>query len=1348
MGRRMSNRVLFVRTVAMAILFILLVPGIMALGTEQNAQTQVAQGGETLVIFQGASTDEFQAVVSYINEHGGNAFVSNPPNSVRAYLPTGVGEQVQSMKGVKSVNTGPINMKSVKGLGQDVELAVGAWNLHLKQQSTPGPYRDLPHGTPVTSIGDRSGGLGTDTPKFHDGIADISNDAIVCDDNLFCTADPAKASEILKNRQMPKGPAAVNPAPLWWQDSEFMLGTVGLAIVFPESNGSIDTDTETWTVAEKTNVVNGITSAITWWQAREAAEGFTAIPLSFSYKTYNQSTSYEPISRNGFSGNPNANMWTWMNEIMTNLGFGQGGNGESAFADATRAQFGADWGYVVWIARDQIDGDKKFADGTFGFAALGGPYVVMTYNNDGYGIGGMNAVFAHESGHTFNADDEYFTSGSMSGDRTGYQNVLNGNAEKDSSPVHITNVGCIMRGLTPPFTGNQICGFTKGQIGWNDTNGNHIPDVLDTYPTSTLDTMPGKVLNKTTYTYYGNASEVPLQNLNPMEGAPRHDCTINRMSKVEWRLDGGSWSTATPVDGFWSNQSEAYKFTMNGLTEGTHKVEVRATNNRAHVQPVLTNETFIVDMTRPITQVSPLPTYETQTSFQVNWTGNDGTGSGLKDIQLFYQKDNGGWKRYLNQFIQSPIMFSHFGDGFYEFYTLGRDNASNRELPPGTPDATTIVDGTPPVSLAGPLPAYTNKTAIAVPFKADDIGIGLDHVQLYYRKDLGPWASFGNFTTSPIPFTSKGDGKYDFYTVALDTLGNKEKKSAVVEAYITVDTLTPVTNLTVLGTLGDNGWYVTNLTITMSTNEVVKNIAYTKYRLDGGNWTVYSKGGFQITGSGKRTLEFYSANKAGNVEAIKSRVFKIDLTRPTGSIVLNKGLVQINDTSVDVVLSAKGNAPIIKMMVTEDSSFSTAQWVDYTTHMTYKVTSVVGKKTIYAQFKDEAGLISDVASSFVVIDSGAPTVMISTPANDTTVPTYQFIVKGTANDNVAVAKVEVTIDGRNWTLANGTTDWDAVLSVPGNGHYSIIARAFDLAGNKAGATNVITVDATLPTLSGTSPKDNSVSESKTIPVTGRTDPRATVKVNGMVARVDANGNFSIIVVLKNGMNTIVIDVIKAAGTIEKRIRVIYTHPPIIISDLKHMPEEPAPKENVTVSCVVPGTHITSVELKWKPFAKAEETTKMTKGEGDTYSAVIGPFVDGDVVEYYVMATDELGIRDRYPGNTTRSFQVHGTPPPPDLPPSTSHEDIGIYGYIFLLIVFAIFALVIGLSMMRPKDPHAAKKVSDRTAVERIDERHDEYEGSGFRDSGPRDAGSRYGEPPERDISDPTEVYSRFKDDKY
>ena len=48
-----------------------------------------------------------------------------------------------------------------------------------------------------------------------------------------------------------------------------------------------------------------------------------------------------------------------------------------------------------------------FPDGRFGFAQLQGYFVIMTYTNDGWGIGNMDGVFAHESGHIFGTLDEY-----------------------------------------------------------------------------------------------------------------------------------------------------------------------------------------------------------------------------------------------------------------------------------------------------------------------------------------------------------------------------------------------------------------------------------------------------------------------------------------------------------------------------------------------------------------------------------------------------------------------------------------------------------------------------------------------------------------------------------------------------------------------------------------------------------------------------------------------------------------------------------------------------------------------------------------------------------------------------
>ncbi len=1344
-GGRISNRVLFVRTVALTILFILVVPGIMAFNTDQTATTDLAKGGDTIVLFKDATVLEFNSVAFFINTHDGQTYAMNPPNSLRAVLPAGLGNQLVEKGGIFSIHTGTIDMRSVSSLNHETQVAASAWNLHLTQLSVAGPNRaNTPKGAFATYLGDGSGSKApVNAPAYHDGMAQIFDDAIICSDDSVCTADLSKAPEFLKNQA--QGPSPMGPAPGLWDTTEFMLGTVGLAIVYPESNGSIDANSETWTGPEETAVVNGITSAFAWWVSMKNAQGIT-VPLSFSYKTYyKQATSYEPITRNGFSGAANANMWTWMNEILTNLGYGNGQNGQRAFANATRAQLGTDWGYSVWIARDQNDGNHMFADNTFGFAALGGPYVVMTYNNDGYGIGSMNAVFAHESGHIFFADDEYSGSGSHSGDRTGYENVLNGNAVDDSVPAHITNVGCIMRGTTAPFTGNQICGFTKGQIGWNDTDGDHIPNVVDTFPNTTLNSMPGKAINKTTYTYFGNASEVPLTNINPIGAGD--DVTINTLTKVEWRLDAGGWTVATPIDGAWSNQSEAFKFTLNGLTEGTHKVEVRATNNRSNVEPEPANETFLVDTAAPSTQVSPLPQYQNTAGFKVNWTGTDGTGSGVKNVELYVRKDGGAWIKYLNKFASSPITYTHNGDGFYEFYTIGHDNASNVELAPALPDASTTVEATPPTSSARPLPAFTHQVAFNVPFKATDTGVGVDKVTLFYRKELGTWKAFGNFTTSPAPFTSAGDGKYDFYTIGYDMVANKENKFPMAEASLPVDTITPITNISLVGVNAQNGWYTSPVSVTLFTSEPSKNFNWTKYRIDDGNWTVY-KGIFQIKGDGVRNLEFYSADLASNTETVKSRSLKMDLTIPTGSLVLNGGKIQTNDSNVDVKINAfDDGAPVIQMMVTEDKAFATSTWMDLSDHMNYAFKPVPGEKTLYAQFKNEAGLVSGVVSATVIMDNEAPLVKIIVPANGANLANYQFVVSGTAQDNVGLSRVEVSIDGTSWVVANGTEEWDTLFTVHKDGPYNITAVAYDKVGNKDTKTISVYVDASLPKVDINTPPNGLESEQKIIPVTGQTDPRATVKINGLPVTVDKNGTFSTTVSLKDGSNDIIITIKKPAGTIEKRIRVIYVHPPIIISNLQHNPVEPAPGDNVTVTCTVPGNHIKSVEVRYKAFGKTPQTVSMTKGPNDLYTARIGSFADGDSVDYSVTGADDVGVKATYPEKGYRNFIVNGPPPPPVVPPEPKKEDMSIYPMLFLLIIFAIFAVVIALSMRSPKDPRAPKKVSGKTAVERLDDKVDPEKAS-FPDGQGRGR-SRYGEPPDTDRhSSEGGGYSRYKDEKY
>lgn len=1333
------------KTAAMTMLLLFVLPSITAMETDPSARVTLNDGGETIIVFEKATRSQFDAVVDLIRSEGGVPYSMNPPNAIRSDLPAGLGSRVLSMHGVHTVSTEALDVKDLSDLNAETRLAVGAWNLNVKERDR-GYSEDHSHHhleDPVTTISDRSAGKETKHAPMHGGIADIKNDAIVCNDELACTSDLGVARRYVNDMRAqarPLGPMAPAPGP---QDtSEYMMGSMGVAIVLPESNGSIDSNSEDWTGGEQTNVINEINNAFTWWINRINAQGLT-VSMSFSYTTYlSQPTSYEPITRNGYTGAANQNMWLWMNEIQGDLGFANGAGGGRAFANYTRAQHNADWGFVIWVADSSNDGNNQFADNTFGFAALGGPYIVMTYGNNGYGIGSMDAVTSHEMGHTFYALDEY-SGPADSDDRSGYLNCINGNAIDVGSPPPMSNVGCIMRGGSSPYSNNQVCSFTRGQIGWNDTDADNIPDTLDTFPKSTIDAMPNGLLNTTTYTYYGNSTVVALNNNNAWGWG--NDVTLNTISLVQWRLDAGSWTAATPLDGAWSNVTEAWKLDLAGLSEGWHTVEVRTRNDQNNWENPAVNDTFFTDLTPPMTQVEALPQYISATSFPVNWTGSDG-GSGLHNVRLFYTKDNGPWTQYLAQFSSSPITFIHMGDGYYEFYTIGKDNASNYEAPPGTRDAFTTVEETPPNSTLLQLPEFTNQTAFDIEYTAEDQGVGLDDVEIFFRKDNGGWSSLGSISSSPYNFVSSGDGLYDFYIIAKDILGNTETKPQLPEASITVDTVPPMVTPHLVGVKGDSGWFTTGVLVTFSTSEPAGHLDTIHYRMNNGTWEEYDDT-FTVPGDGEFDVEFYGVDKAQNHGSSDHEYLRIDTTPPEGALMINGGNNSANDPTVDVAITYSENASVVTdMMISEDPSFSDATWRTPVNQMTYDLTSHAGIKTLYAKFKNSAGLGSEPVSATIIIDPAGPTVKITKPEDGDMLAVYSFTVEGTANDNVDIDLVELSIDGGTvWELVNGTQDWDAVVTVPTDGDYTITARTFDLVGNMAEDSINITVDARLPEVDITTPKQNSVSESKTIPVEGRTDPNALVKVNGAAVPVDENGNFSTVVSLRDGTNEVVVTIQKPAGTITKKIRVIYVHPPIIITDLKHFPPEPTREDNVTITCVVPGNHIQTVELKWKLFGTAEETLVMERGEDDLYTARIGPFKDGGNIEYYVVAEDDIGERARYPEKGKREFFIPRPEIGPEPEPEPEESEYGWFGWIFLLILFAIVAVAIGMSMRQPKPPPGVgpRRVSDKTMSERIDPDRDDDEGSRYRDRRPR---SRLSESDKYDIGNGGST--RFREDDF
>lgn len=214
----------------------------------------------------------------------------------------------------------------------------------------------------------------------------------------------------------------------------------------------------------------------------------------------------------------------------------------------------------------------------------------MTYDNDGWTPDNMDAVLAHEMGHSFYALDEYASAGIACSERAGYLNAQNGNSALAGCPKNVTN--CIMRSVV---LGTAVVDtFTLGQIGWWDSDVDGLPDILDTNADAALNPYvptPGDPYHAT---MIGVADENPIPNYNPYGyGAT---ITMNTVALVEWRLDGGAWGPASPDDGAWDEPQEGFTFTTGALASGAHVVETRALNSAGNYG-ALDSETVLIDVT-------------------------------------------------------------------------------------------------------------------------------------------------------------------------------------------------------------------------------------------------------------------------------------------------------------------------------------------------------------------------------------------------------------------------------------------------------------------------------------------------------------------------------------------------------------------------------------------------------------------------------------------------------------------------------------------------------------------------------------------------------------------------------
>ncbi len=186
------------------------------------------------------------------------------------------------------------------------------------------------------------------------------------------------------------------------------------------------------------------------------------------------------------------------------------------------------------------------------------------------------------------------------------------------------------------------------------------------------------------------------------------------------------------------------------------------------------------DWQKPESQAGPLDEYQTENDFQIPYTAWDNL-AGVSEIALWYRYEGGVWTYYDTQFInpsQTNIsgdfdFIALCGDGFYEFYTIAKDQQDNTENPPYVADASTTVDTEDPVTtISIGEPKYEGSlritSATLIELSAFDATSGLDWTK--YIIDTNAWQNYvGPFTLSGLP-----DGPHLISYHSKDNAGNIE----------------------------------------------------------------------------------------------------------------------------------------------------------------------------------------------------------------------------------------------------------------------------------------------------------------------------------------------------------------------------------------------------------------------------------------------------------------------------------------------------------------------------------------------------------------------------------------------
>lgn len=240
----------------------------------------------------------------------------------------------------------------------------------------------------------------------------------------------------------------------------------------------------------------------------------------------------------------------------------------------------------------------------------------------------------------------------------------------------------------------------------------------------------------------------------------------------------------TPFQTATANTSATFQGVV-GHTYGFYSVATDLVGD-VEATPTAAEATTRVFAGNLVSQIAALPAYSIPV-FTVTWSGSDVGGPGIATYDVFVSDNGGAFTPLLTATTNTAVAFHGAAGHTYGFYSIAIDALGDRQQTPLAAQGTTTVPGGPPTSSVDAMSDYSLASFTVSWSGSDDGGPGVATYDVYVSDNGGAYTPFITATTATTAtFQGVIGHGYRFYSVATDSLGERETVPSSAEASTTV----------------------------------------------------------------------------------------------------------------------------------------------------------------------------------------------------------------------------------------------------------------------------------------------------------------------------------------------------------------------------------------------------------------------------------------------------------------------------------------------------------------------------------------------------------------------------------